>query len=184
MGVVDANLAYGEVKPQPFIQALTSAWDLLPVERRDAPVFVDFGSGLGQGILMAASWRKWGKLIGIETIRQLHEAAEQALTRWQSLIEADPAMQALATPASQVELVCGDFTSHPITECDVWLANSTCFTAELLESLANTVSDMPVGTIGITLTKKLPSYKWEVVSSTFTMMSWGPATVHIQRKLM
>lgn len=39
-----------------------------------------------------------------------------------------------------------------------------------------------VGTFAITFTKRLPSEKWEVLEHEVYTMSWGNATVYIQKK--
>ena len=54
--------------------------------------------------------------------------------------------------------------------------------AQLMDKLATACEDQKVGTFGITFTKRLPSPKWKLLSSELHQMSWGPATVHIQRK--
>jgi hypothetical protein len=40
-----------------------------------------------------------------------------------------------------------------------------------------------VGTFAITFTKRLPSPKWEVLEHEVYQMSWGNATVYIQKKV-
>ena len=53
-----------------------------------------------------------------------------------------------------------------------------------MDKLATACEEQKVGTFGITFTKRLPSHKWKLLSSELHQMSWGPATVHIQRKAL
>lgn len=74
------------------------------------------------------------------------------------------------------------------------LANSTCFETELIHLIAEKASKMKKNSWFITLTKKLPTSdanfirdddkrEWDCVLSVKREMSWGPATVHLHRKL-
>jgi hypothetical protein len=89
-------------------------------------------------------------------------------------------------------------------DADLVLANSTCFDQSLLSQIAKQCSKLKKGAWMFTLTKKLPSaeldfsisddeellkettnqeLEWECVLSVKREMSWGLATVHIQRKI-
>jgi hypothetical protein len=81
------------------------------------------------------------------------------------------------------------------SEADLVIANSTCFDFILMQNIAEKASLMKKGSWMITLTKKLPTAdpiyvrdpeerEWECVLSIKMLMSWGPATVNIQRKLV
>lgn len=72
---------------------------------------------------------------------------------------------------------------------DLVFANSTCFDQSLLAQIAEQASKCKKGTWMFTLTKKIPSAEdfseckeWESVISIKREMSWGLATIHIQRK--
>jgi hypothetical protein len=93
------------------------------------------------------------------------------------------------------------------SEADLVLANSTCFDQTLLNQIAEKCSKLKKGSWMFTLTKKFPSAEddylevgeegdatslsdrsaipneWESVMSIKREMSWGMATVHIQRKI-
>lgn len=80
------------------------------------------------------------------------------------------------------------------SETDIVLANSTCFEFNLMLKIAEKASLMKIGSWMITLTKKLPTADpmhqrneelrdWECVLSIKMVMSWGYATVNIQRKV-
>lgn len=61
-------------------------------------------------------------------------------------------------------------------------ANSTCFDEPLMKALAKKAELLKPGTFFITFTKRLPSDAWEVLEHESHKMSWGNATVYIQRK--
>ena len=87
------------------------------------------------------------------------------------------------------------------SDADLVLANSTCFDSSLLNKIAQKCSLLKKGTWLMTLTKKLPTaeedcsdveqepllkqidLEWECVLSVKREMSWGQATVHLQRKV-
>ena len=52
-----------------------------------------------------------------------------------------------------------------------------------MSAIADKAELMQSGTFFITFTKKLPSEMWEVLEHESHQMSWGSATVYIQRKL-
>ena len=84
-----------------------------------------------------------------------------------------------------LEFVRGDILKSDWSYADICFANSTCFSHDLMSSMAKCASKMKVGSFFVTLTKELDSRSgtWEVLDSTRYRMSWGPATVFIQRKV-
>merc|ERR1711988_174832 len=66
---------------------------------------------------------------------------------------------------------------------DVVFANSTCFDDDLMKALAIKASGLKAGAYFVTFTKGLNSSNFEVVLRKRYKMSWGPATVYIQRRL-
>jgi hypothetical protein len=106
----------------------------------------------------------------------------------------------------QYEVHLGDMLELDWSDADLVLANSTCFDQDLLNKIAQKCSLLKKGSWMFTLTKKLPSAEedlvleengdtsslsnslvneneWECVMSIKREMSWGLATVHIQRKI-
>lgn len=51
-----------------------------------------------------------------------------------------------------------------------------------MNQIANKASSLKSGTIFITTTKKIPSFDWDLLDESEYIMSWGNATVYIQRK--
>ncbi len=58
----------------------------------------------------------------------------------------------------------GDITKLDWSDADVIFANSTCYDAELMASLALVADRLKVGSFSITFTRQLPSAKWTVRS--------------------
>jgi len=100
----------------------------------------------------------------------------------------------------------GDMLELDWSDADLVLANSTCFDEGLLIKIAQKCQSLKKGSWMFTLTKRLPSAEedmmvdengdlvsvnsdsvassdWECVMSIKRQMSWGQATVHIQRKI-
>jgi hypothetical protein len=87
----------------------------------------------------------------------------------------------------EVEIENGDFLKYNWGEASFILANSTCFSIELMTALAKKAdNELKAGTFFITFTKKLPimSDKWEIRDGFRRLMSWGIATIYIHRKLI
>jgi hypothetical protein len=96
---------------------------------------------------------------------------------------------------AKYEMRQGDFLENNWwTEADVVLANSTCYDMALMRRIGEKASLMRKGSWMISLTKKLPNADplqcreaanrdWECVLSIKMTMSWGYATVNVQRKV-
>ena len=52
-----------------------------------------------------------------------------------------------------------------------------------MAKLATIADKMKVGKFCVTFTKRLPSAKWQVLEHQVYTMSWGNATVYIQKKV-
>jgi hypothetical protein len=67
-------------------------------------------------------------------------------------------------------------------DVDVAYACSTCFSEGLLAALAGAAAAMKPGSFFITSSAALEHPAWEVMAEEVHRMSWGPATVYLQRK--
>lgn len=87
--------------------------------------------------------------------------------------------------APNLELINGDFLLNSWEEMSFIFANSTCFSPELMQSIAKKAEEVKVGTFIVTFTKRLPvsSENWEVREGFRRLMSWGIATVYIHRRI-
>ncbi len=81
----------------------------------------------------------------------------------------------------------GDFLKFDWKDASFILANSTCFSIDLMNSLSKKAdAELKKGTIFVTFTKRLPNLneRWEIRDGFRRLMSWGIATVYIHRKLI
>ena len=86
---------------------------------------------------------------------------------------------------SHFEVFNGNFLLYDWSDASFLFANSTCFSAELMQSLSQKAEDLKKGTIFVTFTKKLPnlSENWETGDGFRRLMSWGIATIYVHRKI-
>ena len=77
----------------------------------------------------------------------------------------------------------GSFIDFDWSDGDVVFANSTCFDDELMSAMAKQAELLRPGSMFVTFTKALPSGCFEIIEKKRYRMSWGPATVFIQRRL-
>ena len=91
------------------------------------------------------------------------------------------ASPSLFPSAPLLSFTLGSFFELNWSDANFFFANSTCFSREMMDR----ISELPVeiGTIGVTLTKPLTGYKWRLLESYKKTMSWGPATVFVQRRV-
>ena len=86
-----------------------------------------------------------------------------------------------------IEFICGNFMNIDLTNASFIFCNSTCFSSELLLSIARKLTkEVPNGCIVITFTKKLPFLNkndWDIKKGFKRLMSWGLATIFVHRKI-
>ena len=79
----------------------------------------------------------------------------------------------------------GDLLKETWNEPSIILANSTCFSPDLMVELGKKANkECPSGTIIITFTKRIPGLTtdWELRDGFRRLMSWGIATVFLHRR--
>lgn len=153
--------------------------------------FIDLGSGIGRGVIAAAFLRPFHKCIGIEYLEKLHLIALEIKLNYDSKFEEVSKLYQEYFPSyvslPEVEIINGDFLNKSWENASILLANSTCFSPELMLSLSLKAElELKVGAIFITFTKRLPNLpadRWELKDGFRRMMSWGIATVYIHRKI-
>jgi hypothetical protein len=85
----------------------------------------------------------------------------------------------------KIDLINADFLKQSWGDASLILANSTCFSNELMTALAKKADEeLRPGSFFVTFTKKLPglSDKWEVKEGFRRLMSWGIATIYVHHK--
>jgi hypothetical protein len=95
----DQNICYIAMNWRLLRRALPTS----SVSERD--VFIDLGSGMGRAVLEAAAVYPFRRVIGVELVEDLHEIAEQNMTRTSRRLR-----------CQDVELICADLRTYQIPD--------------------------------------------------------------------
>ncbi len=192
-GMNSSNLVYGEVS---FESLATVIWRLSDdfinrptsgsadeSEQFNFPAtFVDLGSGTGRAIFACSSILNFSDFVGIEILEGLHEAAGLVHAKFKNEF-----LTSKKIPAHQkfqnFRFEHDSFLQFDWSAADIVFANSTCFEDELMTELAERATKLRPGAYFISLTKRLMSPQFKLISSTQYTMSWGIATVHVHRRI-
>lgn len=120
-------------------------------------LFLDLGSGAGKACIAAGLAHPFEKVVGVEVVNCLSDAATAAYTTLGEAVLPDGCMK------PEVEFVKGDFAAEfdskvePIApQVEVCLVNATCFEEEQMQAVEKLAKLMPHESIIITISKKLP----------------------------
>jgi hypothetical protein len=175
----DSTLTYGEidfVSVGEIFETLKNRFQSLP----EGGVFYDLGSGSGKGVVAAALLGKFSQCKGIELLESLFSLSLSMKSKFESMKESLLFDQAhLFDDFPGIQFFCSDFFQFDWTDADMILANSTCFSDEMMIRLGEV--ELKTGTIAISLTQKIPGKNWIILETIRKDMSWGVATVHMQK---
>ena len=150
--------------------------------------FYDLGSGTGKGVLAMSLIHKFKRLIGIEFLENLFTLSLSVKQTYDRTIgdkfENNRQLFNFDSP-NQVEFLQGDFLKHNWEDTSIIFANSTCFSLNMMNNIANKANkECKSGTIIITFTKRLTalSIDWELRDGFRRLMTWGIATIYIHRR--
>lgn len=182
--VPSINLTYGEVKFESLAKAMS-----LHVDMKGKEVFYDIGSGSGRGVFTGALVHDFKKVCGVEIVPGLHEAGVAQLELYNNTIkpglEEEAKSAGVSLTPQEITLLCEDFRNFDWSDADVCWANSTCFGQQLMKHLSAYSERMKEGSFFITLTQKMTSPHWEMVTpGELYPMSWGSATIYIWKKVL
>eukprot|EP00753_Platysulcus_tardus_P022643 PLAT9851.1.p2 GENE.PLAT9851.1~~PLAT9851.1.p2 ORF type:complete len:283 (+),score=97.34 PLAT9851.1:43-891(+) len=175
-----STLVYGEIKFDSFAIAFEKIKKVYGGLAESGGVFYDLGCGTGKPVFAACLMHDFARAKGIEILGDMIVAADEMLCKWDSDIRGELPE---AWQEQDISFMAGDILVEDWSDADVLFANSTCFDDRLMKALASRAVHCKPGTFFITFTKALPSDKWEVLESKRYQMSWGEATVYIQRRL-
>ena len=175
-----STLVYGEISFASYAIAIEKIKNKYGGLKMPGGVFYDLGSGSGKPALAAALLHDFESVNGIEILESLYTLSMKLRSVWMENIH--PLLSA-AKRRTEVNFFLGDITVEDWSNATLCFANSTCFDDDLMRALADKADLMAQGTFFITFTKRLPSEAWEVLEYESHQMSWGSATVYIQRKL-
>lgn len=179
-GLNESSLVYGEVTFHSFGEIL---WSQMLANLKPNGTFVDLGSGSGRGVLAASYLSPFTRLVGIEILEGLHQAAIDVYSGYESNVRSLlPATDLRST--QQIEFHCGSFLDLDWTsDVSLVFANSTCFPDALMDQIAEQGEKLRDGTYVVTFTKELSSPYFKLLYSEQHKMSWGLATVNIMIKV-
>ena len=172
-GLKEAGTTYGEVVPAAFIDVLREA------EPRAGEVFFDLGSGTGKATLLAALAFPFGRVVGIELLPGLGDAARQVLGRYDSDIRPGlpPEHQ-----AQRIEFIDGDFLAQDFSSADVLFAHGTCYGAETMAQLSQKLSEMRPGSRVVLAGQNIQSPDFAFVKMKVMRTDWGTALATVYRR--
>ena len=176
------DLTYGEVEFYSFAMILEVAVSE-NVESQQRELFVDIGHGTGRAVLAAALLygHRFRECRGVEILEPLVDASLVAQQRYESRTAARPELYDHADRAA-VSMIHGDLLAADPdqdgawTDGDIVFANSTCFSRDLMDSIAAKAAGLKPGATIITLTQPLNNPALKMTKARQFPMSWGPAT--------
>jgi SAM-dependent methyltransferase len=140
-------------------------------------VIYDLGSGTARAVLAAPFLHTFHRVVGIELLENLHDAAVKCLGRYEAMVSAGEA------PACDIELICGSFFDYDWSDGDVIFANSTCFSDEMFEEIGKRCVTLRSGAIVITFSVELTGEHLETLHQMELVMSWGKVNVFIHKRI-
>lgn len=175
-----STLVYGEIAFASYAIAMEKVKNKYGGLQESGGIFFDLGHGTGKPALAAALLHDFDSVNGIELLDGLYNLSLQLKSIWMEKIHC---LLPDTKQRTEVHFMQGDITVEDWSHATMCFANSTCFDDPLMKKLADKAELMASGSFFITFTKKLPSDLWEVLEHESHQMSWGSATVYIQRKL-
>ena len=151
-------------------------------------IFYDLGSGTGKAIIAMSLMHKFKKVIGLEYLENLIKLSQGIKQNYNKTIneifEKNKRLFSFDKP-NIIEFIQGDFLKHNWENASIIFANSTCFSMDMINNIANKANkECKSGTIIITFTKKLNKLNsdWELREGFRRLMTWGIATIYIHKR--
>ena len=158
------------------------------INRINDGIFYDLGSGTGKPVIAMSLMHKFKKLTGIEFLENLVNLSQGIKKNYEEKIKdkiiKNKGIITIDTP-NTIEFVKGDFFKYNWEDASVIFANSTCFSMEMIEKIADKANkECKSGTIIITFTKKLNKLNsdWIIKDGFRRLMTWGIATIYVHRR--
>jgi SAM-dependent methyltransferase len=170
-----SSLVYGEVSFKSLGQVLWSSQLQLP----PGGIFYDLGSGTGRGCFAATLLHDFDKVIGIELLEGLCTASIDVVKKYDK--EVRPSLKGRRRN-QDIKMHRASFLEYDWSDGDLVFANSTCFDEQLIRDIAKLGERLKEGSYVVTLTKRLESPYFKLLSSKQYSMSWGYATVHVHQR--
>ena len=151
-------------------------------------IFYDLGSGTGKPIVAMSLMHRFKKLTGIEIIENLIKLSKPIKENYNKTIKDKFAKNKKILTFDKpniIEFVQGDFFKHNWSDATIIFANSTCFSIDMMNNIAEKANkECQSKTIIITFTKKLNKLNkdWEIRDGFRRLMTWGIATIYVHRR--
>ena len=178
--IKESSLTYGEIE----FQALGEIFYTIQERYGGLPsggAFYDLGSGTGKALLAAALLGNFSECIGIEILSGLHKISISLIEEYDDEITQHVLQNSsLWITIPKIRSILGDICQEDWKSAAFIFVNSTCFSDEMVEFVSDV--EVPVGTLAVSLTRALSARTWVSLETVRKRMSWGEATVYIQRK--
>lgn len=177
-GIPDITLTYGEIDFVSICEifyTINNRYGGLP-----SGIFYDLGSGMGKAVVAAAMCGQFTVCRGIEILNTLYSISEQVKQKYnRDMPDIIRNNKHLFTKFVDIELSRGNMFDFNWSDASIVFANSTCFGTDMMRRIGS--APLNVGTIGISFTEIYLGDGWIILESIRKTMSWGQATVYIQR---
>ena len=168
----DSTLTYGEITFPAFASMLSF------VDVKENEIFYDLGCGTGKPLFASSILEPFKKCIGIELLDGLYKKACEINKKFDNKVRPN-ITQAIA----EIAFVHNDMFNVDITDGDVFYVSATCFSDNMMISLAHKIRTCKIGSRFIILSKGLPLNELFLLWHGIKKMSWGDCTVWIYRKV-
>jgi len=172
-GLKDAGTTYGEVVPGAFIEVLREA------DPKPGEVFFDLGSGTGKATILAALAYPFSRVVGVELLPGLGDAARQVLARY------DAQVRPRLTPEHQqqrIEFIDGNFLEQDLSSADVLFAHGTCYGPETMAQLTQKLTEMHTGARVVMAGQTIQSPDFAFVKMKVMRTDWGTALAAVYQR--
>ena len=174
MGRQEAATTYGEAIPTAFYDVMLAA------EPKEGEVFFDLGSGTGKATILAASSAlPFSRVVGIELLPGLGDAARQVLSRY------DEQLRPQLPPENQrqhIDFIDGDFLVQDLSEADVLFAHGTCYGPELMGKLTHKLEELKPGARVVMAGQTLASPELVFQKMKVMKTDWGSALAAVYKR--
>ncbi len=173
LGRQEAGTTYGEVIPSAFHEVMLEA------APREGEVFFDLGSGTGKATILAALAFPFSRVVGIELLPGLGDAARRVLSHY------DAEVRPRLPPEHQqqrIEFIDGDFLVEDLSQADVVFAHGTCYGPELIGKLTQKFGELKPGARVVMAGQTLASPELVFQKMKVMKTDWGSALAAVYRR--
>lgn len=173
--VSDMALTYGEID---FNSISEVFYTIIHRYQLPSGIFYDLGSGMGKCVIAASLLHNFSKCKGIEILQGLYECSLKTQSKFQEHFNTLPS-SIKSRCCGDIEYINADILNYNWTDASIIFANSTCFGSDMMKEIGKV--ELNIGVIGISFTEVFIGDGWIILESIRKNMSWGQATVYIQR---